>query len=316
MSRSIILSVIFLAISVGFVYFKPESLEKLSLSGILDYTAYMTGCPHFSAKHRSTSSENLASKHSTCLERGEKLFTNEELVKYDGSPGSPGLYLAYLGVVYDVAKGGQHYRPGGSYHFFAGKDASKAFVTGDFKSEGLVEDVTTLDIDSFGGIRQWAEFYGETYERVGRLAGFYYDSQGCEKEAKTKLTEKYAEYDRIEAEKANEDQLFPPCNAEWSGDTNRNRLWCTKLSGGFQRDWVGVPRQLYLPKKKIHRCACVKNEGPPSSASLPGIVYAEDEDSESETRWTKNNGDLDNPRLREYSGCKPDSPECFLVDAY
>ena len=34
-----------------------------------------------------------------------KIFTPEELRKYDGSPGSPGLYIALLGVVYDVSKG-------------------------------------------------------------------------------------------------------------------------------------------------------------------------------------------------------------------
>ena len=36
---------------------------------------------------------------------GVRVFTEAELRQYDGSPGSPGLYLALLGVVYDVAKG-------------------------------------------------------------------------------------------------------------------------------------------------------------------------------------------------------------------
>lgn len=34
-----------------------------------------------------------------------KVFTETELSRYDGSPGSPGLYIALLGVVYDVEKG-------------------------------------------------------------------------------------------------------------------------------------------------------------------------------------------------------------------
>ena len=43
---------------------------------------------------------------------GIKIYSVEELKKYDGSPGSPGLYIALLGVVYDVAKGAQYYGPG------------------------------------------------------------------------------------------------------------------------------------------------------------------------------------------------------------
>ena len=36
---------------------------------------------------------------------GIKVFSEEELKKYTGGPDSPGLYIALLGVVYDVSKG-------------------------------------------------------------------------------------------------------------------------------------------------------------------------------------------------------------------
>ena len=52
---------------------------------------------------------------------------------YVGGPSSPGLYLALLGVVYDVARGAEYYGPGGGYSFFAGRDASRAYVTGKFE---------------------------------------------------------------------------------------------------------------------------------------------------------------------------------------
>ena len=74
-------------------------------------------------------------------ESGEQVFTEEQLRQYDGSPGSPGLYIALLGVVYDVQKGAQYYGPGGGYSFFAGRDASRAYVTGKFEEEGLVSNV-------------------------------------------------------------------------------------------------------------------------------------------------------------------------------
>jgi hypothetical protein len=44
-----------------------------------------------------------------------------------------------LGSVYDVSSGAKHYKPGGSYHFFLGKDASRAFVTGDFVNDLKVD---------------------------------------------------------------------------------------------------------------------------------------------------------------------------------
>lgn len=50
------------------------------------------------------------------------LFLKEDLWEnYRGTDGSKGLYLAFLGTVYDVSSGKDHYGPGGGYHFFAGK---------------------------------------------------------------------------------------------------------------------------------------------------------------------------------------------------
>ena len=79
----------------------------------------------------------------------ERLITPEELKKYDGTEGSPGLYIAILGQVFDVSKGKDHYGPGGGYSFFAGKDGSRAFVTGEFNEEGLIDDLTGLDTESY-----------------------------------------------------------------------------------------------------------------------------------------------------------------------
>ena len=79
----------------------------------------------------------------------ERLLTPEELRKYDGTDGSPGLYIALLGQVFDVSKGKDHYGPGGGYSFFAAKDGSRAFVTGEFNEEGLSDDVTGLDTESY-----------------------------------------------------------------------------------------------------------------------------------------------------------------------
>lgn len=44
----------------------------------------------------------------------------DELSKYSGLDGSPGMYLSILGKVYDVIEGAKHYGPGSSYSFFVG----------------------------------------------------------------------------------------------------------------------------------------------------------------------------------------------------
>lgn len=64
-----------------------------------------------------TESSGKKSKKSS----GDKVFTVEELKQYDGKPGSKGLYLAFLGQVFDVKKGEKFYGPGGGYEFFAGQ---------------------------------------------------------------------------------------------------------------------------------------------------------------------------------------------------
>ncbi|KAJ9664138.1 hypothetical protein H2198_000356 [Neophaeococcomyces mojaviensis] len=67
--------------------------------------------------------------------RGPVNLTPAELAKYDGSdPGLP-IYLAVNGIIFDVSAGSHTYGPGGSYHAFAGHDASRAFVTGCFMED-------------------------------------------------------------------------------------------------------------------------------------------------------------------------------------
>jgi len=253
-----------------------------------------------------------------CLPPDQKLFTKDQLKAYDGSPGAPGLYLAYLGMVYDVSKGEKHYGLDGGYHFFAGKDASRAFITGEFEANGLQEDVEGLDVGSFGGIREWNEFYNKDYVLVGRLVGAYYDESGCPTSKQDYLAEMYKKFDEKQNADNEEDKLFPPCNSEWNGDTKLTRFWCSTRSGGIQRNWVGVPRQLYIFETKTHRCACVRTEGPPSMSAIEYADEELDEDDEPDfhemtlKRQAFDNGDLSNPRLREYANCDPQSFECSV----
>lgn len=51
---------------------------------------------------------------------------------YNGTDPDQPIYLAINGTVFDVTAGRHTYGPGGSYEVFAGRDATRAFVTGCF----------------------------------------------------------------------------------------------------------------------------------------------------------------------------------------
>lgn len=67
--------------------------------------------------------------------QGPVHLTLEELAKYDGSDTKLPIYLAVNGTIFDVSAGAHTYGPGGSYHAFAGHDATRAFVTGCFMED-------------------------------------------------------------------------------------------------------------------------------------------------------------------------------------
>ncbi len=52
-----------------------------------------------------------------------------------------------------MSKGSSYYGPGGGYSFFSGKDGSRAFVTGQFDQEGLVENVDGLAAADYLGLQ-------------------------------------------------------------------------------------------------------------------------------------------------------------------
>ncbi|XP_060704310.1 neuferricin [Hemiscyllium ocellatum] len=226
-----------------------------------------------------------------------RLFSKPELSRYTGERGSPGLYLAILGQVFDVSKGKKHYGPGGSYSCFAGRDAARAFVSGDFTESGLVEDVSGLSPSEILALHEWLDFYKKEYIFKGKLIGMYYDHNGEPNQALADVELAVMQGRKLKAESELENNLFPPCNSEWSS-AKGGRVWCSSHSGGVERSWAGVPRKLYKPGSKSHRCACVRPTGPPSN----------------QPNSAQNRGDLDNPSLQEYAGCHSLSDSCAVPD--
>ncbi|CAG8559998.1 9660_t:CDS:2 [Cetraspora pellucida] len=102
------------------------------------------------------------------IPRREIVFTEEELAKYDGSDPNLPIYIALNGEVFDVTSGKHYYGKGGGYSFFAGKDASRAYITGCFQTH-LTHDLRGLTPQQIKDIENWASFYRDhhSYFKVG-----------------------------------------------------------------------------------------------------------------------------------------------------
>ena len=52
-----------------------------------------------------------------------------------------------------------------------GKDATRAYITGDFTEAGLTDDLTGLSDEMISGLATWIDFYTEEYNYMGKLVG-------------------------------------------------------------------------------------------------------------------------------------------------
>lgn len=234
------------------------------------------------------------------------ILTFAELEKFDGSPNAPGLYLALMGKIYDVSKGSKHYGPGGGYHFFAAKDATRAFVTGDFTENGLTDDIAGLSPQDLIGIDDWVHFYEKEYTEIGILQGTYYDANANPTQ-KLKDSRKALEAARKWQNDQKADlERYPSCNSEWVQGKG-GRVWCSNKSGGVTREWVGVPRKLFTPGNGQSRCVCVKNENGDTSAGSDAADSADVTSSDSNANYAN---ELDKPNLRLYDNCDPRAVSC------
>lgn len=56
----------------------------------------------------------------------------------------------------------------GDASVFSGRDASRAYVSGDFTEEGLIDDITGLTSTDYIGLNDWVKFYDKDYKYVGK----------------------------------------------------------------------------------------------------------------------------------------------------
>lgn len=135
--------------------------------------------------------------------KGQVMLTPAELALHNGTDPSLPIYIAINNTVFDVTAGKHTYGPGGSYSVFAGKHATRAFVTGCFAEDATndmrgvelmhipVEDDPDEEISSghkkvrtekdrreakkrvLKEVEKWDKFYRDSkkYFVVGRLLG-------------------------------------------------------------------------------------------------------------------------------------------------
>lgn len=206
-----------------------------------------------------------------------RLFTEQDLAIYNGTDNGLPILLGILGSVFDVTKGKSHYGKGGGYNHFAGRDASRAFISGNFTGDGLTDSLVGLSSTEVKSVVEWRDFYLRTYTFVGKLVGRYYNSEGNPTKYLKGVEAKAARGAQLMEKQKKEEAKVPSCNSKWSQDEG-SEVWCDE---GYPR-LVQRPLEIALTGKMSKRCACY------------------------------NETDLDQPGLEIYEGCDYLSKVCRL----
>ncbi|KAG6438043.1 hypothetical protein SASPL_102976 [Salvia splendens] len=184
-----------------------------------------------------------------------RLFTAEELALYNGTGQHLPILLGILGSVFDVSKGKSHYGAGGGYNHFSGRDASRAFVSGNFTGDGLTDNLHGLSSTEVKSIVEWRDFYSRTYIFVGKLVGRYYDAEGNPTKYLKGVEAKAARGAQLLEKQKKEEANVVSCNSRWSQEEG-SEVWCDE---GYPR-LVQRPVEIALTGKMSKRCACFKED--------------------------------------------------------
>ncbi|XP_047467206.1 neudesin [Mugil cephalus] len=112
-----------------------------------------------------------------------RLFTEEELKRYDGSEEGQPIYMAIKGVVFDVTKGKEFYGKGAPYNALAGKDATRAVAKMSLNAADLTSDTTGLTEQQLQSLDSVFEgTYKTKYPIVGYTASRILNQDGSPNE--------------------------------------------------------------------------------------------------------------------------------------
>ncbi|KAI2654558.1 Neudesin [Labeo rohita] len=98
-----------------------------------------------------------------------RLFTEEELQRYDGSEDRQPIYMAIKGVVFDVTTGKEFYGKGAPYNALVGKDSTRAVAKMSLDPADLTYDTTGLTESQLESLEQ---IFKGTYKAKYPIVGY------------------------------------------------------------------------------------------------------------------------------------------------
>nr|CCA20216.1 conserved hypothetical protein [Albugo laibachii Nc14] len=98
-----------------------------------------------------------------------KIYTLEELKKYDGSDASSPILLAVGGKVLDVTTGSKFYGVGKTYNIFAGTACTRALAISSLEKQDISDKVDDFNEEQRKELQSILKFYHEKYPTVGVL---------------------------------------------------------------------------------------------------------------------------------------------------
>lgn len=100
-----------------------------------------------------------------------RLFTEEELKRYDGSEEGQPIFMAVKGVVFDVTTGREFYGKNAPYNTLVGKDSTRAVAKMSLDPADLTSDITGLTEEQLESLESVFEgTYKKKYPIVGYTA--------------------------------------------------------------------------------------------------------------------------------------------------
>ncbi|XP_075963612.1 neudesin [Anarhichas minor] len=115
-----------------------------------------------------TSAEDFKLKYKPST-KPVRLFTEEELKRYDGSVEEHPIYMAVKGVVFDVTKGKEFYGKGAAYNALVGKDSTRAVAKMSLDPADLTSDTTGLTDEQLESLDS---IFEETYKTKYPIVGY------------------------------------------------------------------------------------------------------------------------------------------------
>lgn len=100
----------------------------------------------------------------------DDIISVAELNMANGTGEDKKCYVAIKGIVYDVT-GKTSYQPNGSYHVFAGKDASRALALSSTKPEDVRPEWKDLEGTAQDTLNDWVTYFSKRYNVVGTVEG-------------------------------------------------------------------------------------------------------------------------------------------------